>query len=67
MGGALMRHNLVSCHNLQALVLGSQIFMLNHDLSNRCLLGEVKLIHSLLEQLRIDSEKSDDDLRADRL
>ena len=48
-GRALVRHHIISCHDLQILVLGRHVLVLDHNLTNRGLLREIEFVDALLE------------------
>ena len=58
---------LVTVQDLQVLVALGQVFVLDHDFTNRSLLREVQLVHTLLQQLHVNVEQVDYYLRADGL
>jgi len=59
-----MRKDLSGCDNLQIFMLSCHVLMLDDDFANWCLLGEVKLSNTLLQQLGIDVIQVNDDLSA---
>ena len=63
---SLMRHDIGGGHDLKILVLRHRILMLDHNFTNGRLLGEVKLVNSLVEQLVVHVVQRNDYLGADR-
>ena len=65
MSRALVREDLRLGDHLQVLVLLGQVLVLDHHLSDRSLLREVKLIDALLKELTVDIVQADYYLSAD--
>ena len=62
---SLMRHDIGRGHDLKILVLRHRILMLYHHFTNGSLLGEVKLVNSLVKKFVVHIVQRYDDLGAD--
>ena len=65
--GSLWVERVVACHHVDVGSLQGLVLVFDHDLPDGSLLGEVELVDSLLEQLRVDLAEADHELGACRL